>query len=142
MPTRLPSKSSGASRVFAIDCPRTPATHASIAPVGTLQQGGVTINARVLGAPRTLQELASIIITQTPTGGPILLSDVATVAEGYRPQTQIQRLNGQEAVGLSIIKQSDANALQVADDVRVALRRLEPLIPGDSKVVITNDSSV
>ena len=111
------------------------------APVGTLQQGPVTTNARVLGAPKTMQELSSVVVSQT-TAGPILLSDVATVAEGYRQQTQFQRLNGQEAVGLSIVKQSDANALQVADDVRVALRRLEPLIPGDSKVVITNDSSV
>jgi len=111
------------------------------APVGTLQQGATTLNVRALGAPRSLADLSNLVLAQT-TGGPVLLSDVATIAEGYRQQTQYQRLNGQEAVGLSIIKQSDANALQVADDVRIALRRLEPLIPGDSKVHITNDSSV
>ena len=54
----------------------------------------------------------------------------------------MQRLNGQEAVGLSIVKQSDANALQVADNVRVALRKLQTLVPGDSQILITNDTSV
>ena len=67
---------------------------------------------------------------------------MATVAPGYKTQTQLQRLNGQDAVGLQIVKQSDANALQVADDVRVALAKLQKLLPADSQVVVTNDTSV
>jgi hydrophobic/amphiphilic exporter-1 (mainly G- bacteria), HAE1 family len=111
------------------------------APVGALQQGATTLNARVKGAPRSVDELASIVISQT-SGGPIVLRDVATVTETYKTQTQLQRLNGQEAVGLSIIKQSDANALEVADDIRVALRRLQALLSSDTQILITNDSSV
>lgn len=111
------------------------------APVGSLQQGATIVNARVMGAPRSIDQLASLVVTQT-TGGPILLRDVATVAEVYKTQTQIQRLNGQEAVGLSIVKQSDANALEVADDIRVGLRRLQALLPSDTQILITNDTSV
>ena len=111
------------------------------APVGSLQQGAQTLNVREQGAFRSLDDLANQVVAQT-TGGPILLRDVATISEAYKTQTQLQRLNGQEAVGLSIVKQSDANALQVADNVRVALRKLQTLLPGDSQILITNDSSV
>src|SRR5207247_3203113 len=73
---------------------------------------------------------------------PILLRDVATVSDTYKTQTQLQRLNGQEAVGLQIVKQADANGLQVADAVRVALAKLQILLPSGAQVVITNDTSV
>jgi hydrophobic/amphiphilic exporter-1 (mainly G- bacteria), HAE1 family len=111
------------------------------APVGSLQQGAQTLNIRSLGAFRSVEDLSNLVVSQT-TGGPTLLRDVATIQETYKTQTQLQRLNGQEAVGLQIVKQSDANALQVADNVRVALRKLQTLLPSDSQILITNDTSV
>jgi HAE1 family hydrophobic/amphiphilic exporter-1 len=111
------------------------------APVGSLQQGAQTLNIRSLGAFRSLEDLTNMVVSQT-TAGPILLRDVATIQDTYKTQTQLQRLNGQEAVGLQIVKQSDANALQVADNVRVALRKLQTLLPGDAQILITNDTSV
>jgi HAE1 family hydrophobic/amphiphilic exporter-1 len=76
------------------------------------------------------------------------------VEEGYKPRRQIQRLNGQEAVGLSIVKDGNANALQVADDVREVLFEgrlgtggqrqpaLVDILPAGTEVLIRNDSSV
>jgi len=112
------------------------------APIGSLQQSQQTLDVRSLGAFQSLDDLSSMVVSQTTTGGPILLRDLATVGLGYKQQTQLQRLNGQDAVGLQIVKQSDANALQVADSVRVALRKLQALLPAGSQVVITNDTSV
>ena len=120
----------------------TALTNANVnAPVGSVDQGATTLNVRSLGAFQTLDDLGNLPIAQT-TGGPILLHDLASIDRGYKQQTQFQRLNGQDAVGLSIVKQSDANALQVADDTRVALRKLQQLLPAGSQVVITNDTSV
>src|SRR5205823_5303949 len=100
----------------------TAMTNANVdAPVGSIDQGQTTLNVRSLGAFQTTNDLANLVVSQTTTGGPILLSDLATVQLGYKTQTQLQRLNGQDAVGLQIVKQSDANALAVADSVRVAL---------------------
>src|SRR5919199_6958087 len=121
----------------------TAMTNANVnAPVGSLDQGATTLNVRSLGAFQSLDDLGELVITQTTTGGAILLHDIATIARGYKQQTQLQRLNGTDAVGLSIVKQSDANALQVADDVRKALNKLQPLLPGEAQIVVTNDSSV
>src|SRR5579859_1810318 len=121
----------------------TAMTNANVdAPIGSIDQGATTLNVRSLGAFQTIPDLSKLVVSQTTTGGPILLGDLASVQLGYKIQTQLQRLNGADAVGLQIVKQSDANALQVADDVRVALAKLQKLLPTGSQVVITNDTSV
>ena len=112
------------------------------APVGAMQQGVQQLDVRSLGSFQTLDDLSNMVVSQTTSGGPILLKDLATIGLGYKTQTQAQRLNGQDAVGLQIVKQSDANALQVADSVRVALAKLQTLLPSGSQVVVTNDTSV
>lgn len=121
----------------------TALTNANVnAPVGSIQQGQVQLDVRSLGAFQTIDDLSNIVISQSTTGGPVVLKDLATIGLGYKQQTQLQRLNGTDAIGLQIVKQSDANALQVADSVRVALGRLQNLLPSGSQVVITNDTSV
>src|SRR3984893_122405 len=112
------------------------------APVGSIDQGVSTLNVRSLGSVQSIDDLSNVVISQTTTGGPILLHDLATVQLAYKLQTQLLRLNGVDAVGMQIVKQSDANALQVADNVRVALAKLQKLLPSGSQVVITNDTSV
>src|SRR5262252_7749663 len=121
----------------------TALTNANVdAPIGSIQQGQAQLDVRSLGSFQTIEDLSNLIVTQTTSGGPILLKDLASVGLGYKQQTQLQRLNGQDAVGLQIVKQSDANALQVADSVRVALSKLQTLLPNGSQVIITNDTSV
>jgi hydrophobic/amphiphilic exporter-1 (mainly G- bacteria), HAE1 family len=121
----------------------TALTNANVnAPVGSIQQGQAQLDVRSLGAFQSLDDLAHLVVAQTTTGGPITLQDLGTVGRGYKKTTQFQRLNGQDAVGLQIVKQSDANALQVADSVRVALAKLQGLLPNGSQVIITNDTSV
>ncbi len=121
----------------------TALTNANVdAPIGSVQQGQAQLDVRSLGAFQTLDDLSHLVVAQTTTGGPITLQDIATVNRGYKQITQFQRLNGQDAVGLQIVKQSDANALQVADSVRVGLASLQSLLPSGSQVIITNDTSV
>jgi HAE1 family hydrophobic/amphiphilic exporter-1 len=121
----------------------TALTNANVdAPIGSIQQGQAQLDVRSLGAFQTLDDLSHMVVAQTTSGGPILLQDIASVGRGYKQTTQFQRLNGQDAVGLQIVKQSDANALQVADSVRVALGKLQDLLPDGSQIIITNDTSV
>ncbi len=110
-------------------------------PVGNLDQGTKTLNMRAVGAVEQFSALEQLVIQQT-TGGPILLRDVATVTEGYKNQTQFQRMNGAEAVGLTVVKQSDANELQVASDVKAKLEQLRKLLPDGTQLQITNDNSI
>ncbi len=109
--------------------------------VGTSQQGPAMLNIRVVGNFQGAEDLQYIVVAQLP-GGPVYLKDVATVDDGYKDVRQVQRFNGQPAVGLSVVKASDANALQVADGVRDKLKQLEPLLPQGAAFYVTNDTSV
>jgi len=60
----------------------------------------------------------------------------------YKQQSNLQRLNGQDAVGLSITPTSDANTVAVADALRAELKRLQPLLPGGTSITVTNDQSL
>src|SRR5919202_205360 len=61
----------------------TAMTNANVnAPVGTLDQGATTLSVRSLGAFQTLDDLGELVITQTTTGGPIPLHDIATIGRG------------------------------------------------------------
>ena len=112
------------------------------APVGSLDQGTKTLNMRSVGAVQEFPALEQLVVQQTTTGGPVLLRDVATVTEGYKQQTQFQRMNGAEAVGLTVVKQSDANELQVSTDVKDKLEQLKALLPEGTQLKITNDNSI
>ncbi|MGE3857080.1 MAG: efflux RND transporter permease subunit [Dehalococcoidia bacterium] len=112
------------------------------APVGSLDQGTKTLNMRAVGAVQEFSGLEQLVILQPATGGPVLLRDVAKVTEGTKEQTAFQRMNGAEAVGLTVVKQSDANELQVAGDVKLELERLRGLLPEGTELKITNDNSI
>src|SRR5438105_8075546 len=53
------------------------------APIGSLQQSQQTLDVRSLGAFQSLDDLSSMVVSQTTTGGPVLLHDLATIGLGY-----------------------------------------------------------
>src|SRR5262249_45917574 len=57
----------------------TALTNANVdAPVGSIQQGQAQLDVRSLGSFQTIDDLSNLIVTQTTSGGPILLKDLAT----------------------------------------------------------------
>ncbi|HEX9015082.1 MAG TPA: efflux RND transporter permease subunit [Chloroflexota bacterium] len=109
-------------------------------PGGVVQQGRTQLNVRSVGLFQSADELGSLIITNS-ANGPVRLRDVATVSEGFKDRTSYQRLNGQESVGLSITKASEANSLQVASDIKKAIANVGNLLPAGAQIVISNDNS-
>ncbi len=76
-------------------------------------------------------EFENIIIkTDASAGGRITrLKDVARIELGAQQYSQTFRLNGQEAAGLAIFQQPEANALDVAHRVEKRLKELQPSFP-------------
>ena len=79
---------------------------------------------------QTPDELNNILVSSTATG-PVYLRDVATVVDTYKKVTNIQRTNGQSALGITIIKQSSANTVATADNVKATIAQLQPELPPD-----------
>ena len=97
-------------------------------PSGSIPLGTENVNVVPQGLFRGVQDIQNVVITNTPAGS-VTVGDIATVKEGDKTQYSLQRLNGQDAVGLSITANSDANTVAVSDAVQAQLARLEDLLP-------------
>src|SRR5579864_6516000 len=111
-------------------------------PSGSVPVGTQVINVAPQGLFNSVQDIQNVLISDSPTSGPITVGDVSNVVQTYKTQYNLQRLNGQDAVGLSITPNSDANTVAVADALRTELDRLQPLLPNGTQITVTNDRSV
>jgi multidrug efflux pump len=86
------------------------------------------------------EEFGAIIVSQKDNDV-VRLRDVAEVSVGAADERTVARYNGEPAVGLGIVKQSQASTVDVAAAVRAALPDLEKLLPAGMKLDIAYDSS-
>jgi HAE1 family hydrophobic/amphiphilic exporter-1 len=83
-------------------------------------------------------EIADVILAVRPDGV-IRVSDVATVRRGAKDREVVARVDGKEAVEISIYKEGDANTVTVARAVKRRLDRLQ--LPRETKVVTVADQA-
>jgi hydrophobic/amphiphilic exporter-1 (mainly G- bacteria), HAE1 family len=72
---------------------------------------------------------------------PVLLGDVAEVREVGSGLSGISRTNGEPSLGLNVIKETDANTVEVAEEVEGVLDDVRHRIGRDQVVVVANAAS-
>ncbi|MSQ28144.1 MAG: efflux RND transporter permease subunit [Dehalococcoidia bacterium] len=109
-------------------------------PAGRLDQGRTSLAVRSMGLFQKTDDLANLIVG-TRNNSPVYLRNVATIVDTNKEPSRYLRFDGEEAVGLSVTKQSDANTIQVAAAVKAALGPLTVAMPPGSKLVVVTDNS-
>lgn len=94
-------------------------------PTGYLHNDMTQTAIRLSGKLHTIDELRNVVIRTTNTGALIRLGDVADVVDTVKDPVKLGRVNGQDAILLNILKQSDANAINVSQQVMKTIHRLE-----------------
>ena len=90
---------------------------------GTLEDGAQEYLVRTLNQFDTIEDIRSTIIFQR--GGQIIrLGDVAAVKEGQKDRDAIMRVNGLQAIEVSLYKEGDGNTVEVATNIRAEIERL------------------
>jgi hydrophobic/amphiphilic exporter-1 (mainly G- bacteria), HAE1 family len=74
----------------------------------------------------------------SPAAEPVLLGDVAQVREVGSGLSGISRTNGEPSLGLNVIKETDANSVEVAQEVERVLDDVRDEIGRDQVVVVAN----
>ncbi len=74
-------------------------------------------------------------------GYPIRLRDIGYAAPGPYENRKIVRINGNEALGLGVVKQSVGNTLAIADAVRATIPRLQSGLPEGMQMKVAVDTS-
>jgi HAE1 family hydrophobic/amphiphilic exporter-1 len=73
----------------------------------------------------SIEALRSLILMQSADGAKVFLSDVADIYEGEVEATKLTHVNGIPSVGIQIMKQSDANAVEVSKEVMKRIATME-----------------
>ena len=93
------------------------------APVGNLQTELTERSIRLRGRLDSPDEFANLVVSQRG-GVPIRLRQVAAVKDGHEEPRTLALFNGEEAVGVEVLKAKGYSTTEVSDEVR---RRVEGL---------------
>jgi HAE1 family hydrophobic/amphiphilic exporter-1 len=75
-------------------------------------------------------------------GAPVYLSEVASIEDGLADYRQLARFNGKPAVGIGIVKVSNANTVAIAREVRQRLEKeVVPQLPPGMTLNVASDNS-
>ncbi|MGH9758567.1 MAG: efflux RND transporter permease subunit, partial [Candidatus Acidiferrales bacterium] len=112
-----------------------------ILPAGTEKMGAYEYQVDMNGAPQTIAELNDLPI-KTVNGATIYVHDVANVRDGYPPQTNIVRVNGQRSALMVILKSGNASTLDIVSNVKKKLPIIAAGLPPTLKIVPVSDQSL
>src|SRR6201995_252864 len=113
-----------------------------ILPTGTSKIGSREYDVTIPNAaPQTIADLNRIPI-KTIGGTTIYMKDVAWVRDGFPPQTNIVRVDGQRSVLLTIQKAGNASTLSVISAIKSLLPQIATTLPMQLKMKPLADQSV
>ena len=136
-PTALQSKG-----LSALDVVNAISAQNLILPTGTSKIGGKEYNVDIPNAaPVTIADLNRVPI-KTIGNATIYMKDVAWVRDGFPPQTNIVRVDGQRSVLLTIQKAGDASTLKVISGIKSLLPQIATTVPTQLKMKSLADQSV
>jgi CzcA family heavy metal efflux pump len=112
-----------------------------ILPSGTAKLGGTEYTVRMNGSPEAIAGLNDLPV-RTAEGTTVYIRDVATVRDGFQPQTNIVRQDGARGVLLSILKNGGASTLDIVNNLKAMLPKAAEAMPADIKITPLFDQSL
>lgn len=108
---------------------------------GSVKMGKEQYQLRVQSEYVESREMNDIVVTTTPMGKQVYVRDLAEVRDTIKDITLDEKINGRDGVRLIVMKQSGANTVQIAEDVRNELARIQKTLPPDIQIQNIYDSS-
>ena len=123
------------------DVTNTIANQNLILPSGTLKVGTYEYQVETNSAPTTIQGLNDLPIRQV-NGAMVYVHDVAHVRDGFPPQTNIVRVDGQRAALLTIQKNGNASTLDIIKGIYNKLPSIKDTLPSQLRITPLSDQSI
>ena len=112
-----------------------------VLPSGTAKIGQFIYDVDLNSSPLTVAEMNDFPV-KVVNGIPIYVRDVATVSDGFAPQTNIVRLDNVRGTLISILKNGDASTLDVVKGVNDLLPGIRSTLPKELKIEPLADQSI
>ena len=110
-------------------------------PAGEITSSQRLLDIRLDSRLATPEEFRNISLA-TVDGYPVRIGDVARVERGVEDDNTIVRVNGKPAVGLQVIRQSQANTMAISQAVRAAIADMETTLPEGMEVIVGSDDAL
>ncbi|MEK9970243.1 MAG: efflux RND transporter permease subunit, partial [Ferrovibrio sp.] len=109
-------------------------------PSGRIESSMREFTVRTESGLRTAQQFRNIVLREQD-GYLLRLGEVAKVQLGAEDERTEQRINGVTAIGMGIIRQSKANAMDISNGVNATVARLQSSLPTGVRMEVSYDQS-
>ncbi len=107
---------------------------------GAVEKGTQDLQLRVTGEFESIRDIENTII-QTETGATIHVDDVASVEDTYKESSSTTLVNGEPSIVLSIMKKTDGNTVDVANNIKDGMEEIQGDLPSDVNLDVVIDTS-
>ena len=108
---------------------------------GTVKMGKEQYQMRVKGEYVESSEIADIAVTTTYTGRQVFVRDLATVRDTIKDLSLDEKINRHDGARIIISKQTGANTVQIAREVKAQMERIQKTLPPDIETTLIRDGS-
>jgi len=112
-----------------------------ILPAGDVKIGHVDYQVETNSAPQSIDALNNLPI-RTVNGATLYVHDVGNVRDGFPPQTNIVRVDGQRASLMSVMKTGNASTLSIISNVKADLPHILDQLPPAMRIKPIADQSI
>jgi CzcA family heavy metal efflux pump len=124
-----------------VDVVNAISTQNLILPSGTSKIGPYEYDVETNGSPLTTSELNDLPIKNS--GNTVVyIRDVAHVRDGFPPQTNIVRVNGQRAALMTAMKTGNSSTLDIISQIKAELPIIQKGLPPQLQIHYLNDQSI
>ncbi len=110
-------------------------------PVGNVRMGKEEYQLRIEGEFKDSRFIQDIVVGHF-NGKSIFLKDVAQVRDTLKDLTMDEKVNGKNAIRFFVTKQSGANTVAVADEIKKEIEKVKKGLPQDVKINEIFDFSI
>jgi multidrug efflux pump subunit AcrB len=112
-----------------------------ILPSGTSKIGQFEYEVELNASPKSVEELNDLPVSNSGNST-IYVHDVAHVRDGFGPQTNIVRRDGQRGALVTVLKTGTASTLDIVQQVKDMIPRIAATLPPELKIDIVQDQSL
>ncbi len=109
-------------------------------PAGHITEGRKEVTVRLAGEFDDLDDIRNIEIP-IENGKTVKIEQLGWVEDSFKEQRDRARFNGETSVGIELIKRTDANTVEVADNIYKEIDKIRAILPPDVKLDIARDLS-
>ena len=110
-------------------------------PGGSVRSDGGEILLRTVGEASRGEEFADLVLLTRADGSRLILSDVATVVDGFAETDQFARFDGKPTAMVSVFRTGDQSALEIAELVNDYVVRTQAELPEGISLTVWQDQA-